>query len=305
LTYPIFHEVRFDLDADWQILLREEKSSSPLDVGSFRSLIELFPEVNQADKRAKLEAALRTRNPVGFRFKAGVLEGLRVHLVLFPRDTGLIEAVLRWAPVQAVLSWEEQLLFNGDVMEWLLDHSRDMVVIVSPIFEVMYFNDAAEKFVQTYLQQQLKLQADYWPLVALSDEREFLDKVNRAFAGEVVNWPEREVLLPNQQTRWLSSTFFPVRNRAARLFGVALLYHDIHEEKIVREEVKRQSQKLAHISFYQSHRIRRHVANQLALIEIFEEELLGGEARRLFELFRAETQRLDAVIRDITNDIYS
>lgn len=267
--------------------------------------MDLFPELRDGQLRDRLETACREQRSEGLRFEAAALDDMQAHLALIPTESQIMEAVLRWSPPQAKLTWQQRLLFDGDVMEWLLDHSSDMVVIVSPIFEVMYFNEPAETFLAQHFQQQIALGVDFWTYVSPSYERDFLDKVNQAFAGEVVKWQERKITLPDQKVRWVSSTFFPVRNDADRLFWVALLYHDIHEEKMVREEVTRQQEKLARISFHQSHRIRRHVANQLALIEMIQEEELSGVNRRMFEWLKAEIQRLDAVIHEVTNDIYS
>jgi len=267
--------------------------------------MELFPETSNGDVRERLETACQNRQSESVRFRAEALSGIQVHLIVIPIAAESMEAIVRWAPPQAVLTWEQRLLFDGDVMEWLLDHSRDMVLIVSPIFEVMYFNQPAEAFIRRYFESQIQIGDDFWPYVPPSNQRTFLEKVNQAFAGEVVYWPERKVPLFNQEIRWMSSTFFPVRNQAGRMFGVALLYHDIHQEKLIREEIDKQNEKLAHISFNQYHRIRRHVANQLALIDMILGEAPEGDNLRLLNLLKHETQRLDEVIHQITDEIYS
>lgn len=302
-----YREAWLQLDLQWNVQAIDTPYEELKQYQS-RPLPRLLPELFRSDRKEQLLRACEQKERISFRIEASRLEQM-AHAVFLPQDEQ-VDLILRWAPVQADLSWQQRMYFDGNVMELMLDHSRDAAFVISPIFEVMYYNARAAGDIKRHFNCDLSLRDDFWQFVLPGTETLFLERINRALQGEVVHWAERPLLFPSQETRWYSSTFFPVRNYRNELFGVGLLYYDMHELKSAQEEVQQHQQKLSHISFNQSHRIRRHVANLLALEEMLLEELTAKEdlapsLRNLLTLVQGETERLDQVIHEVTAEIYS
>jgi PAS domain-containing protein len=297
----LYREARIKLNQDWSIT-QLDTDADQLDAYQGKPLSALLPELFEGEADQRRQIARQQQTSISFRFQASQL-GQMAHAIWLPKAPET-EMVLRWSPAKATISWSQRLLFDGEVMERILNHTLDLAMVISPIFEVMYFNQAAYQRIKQSFDHELQLRDDFWRFVISGDEEGFLDRINRAFTGKTVHH-ESQIEALNGPPRWFHHTYFPVHDDKGELFGIALLYQDVDDLKQAQAEVQHQQRKLSHISFHQSHRIRRHVANLIGLISLIEEKTMSDEARRLLKLAGDETGRLDEVIHEITNDIYS
>lgn len=299
-TQETFNEVELMVDREHRVLQAKGKKT-PFKAWQGELLADLLPELYEEGQAQPFPRPEGENTSHGYRFRASKLSQT-VHVVAMPREGGW-KLLLRSAPQHTQVSWEKRLSFNGKVMKLLLDHTRDICFIVSPLFEVMHFNQRARETLRQQYQRDIQLGDDFWDFILPGREEDFLNYFNRALEDEVTQQREHRLHFPSEDSNWYESTFFPVRNQENQIFGVALLYHDIDALKQTQAEVEIHREKLAKVSYEQSHRIRRHVANLLGLSDMVPQADLPPEAQQWIQMMLLETQRLDGVIQEIVQQL--
>ena len=299
------HEVKLEVDPAWNIVNVTDSRNEMTHLVT-RSIPELFPGLNLSDLLGEVPTGSNGRRMPGVRVVSEELQCV-AHLIFEKKIENGIRLRLRKAPLDLVESWKKNLPPRGEVLKQILDHTRDICIILSPIFEVHYFNQTARELLSHWYQRDLKVGEDFWQYLLAGTEKNFLKDFNQALNGRVIRRPQKKLTFPIQESRWFESTFFPVRDEEKRIFGIAVMYHDIDKVKLLQAERDLQRKTLMDISYHQSHLIRSHVANLMGLSELLQEEdvNLPGKIGELVSMVKGEAQRLDAVIHAITNEIHS
>ena len=147
------------------------------------------------------------------------------------------------------------------------DSSSSSHMLIDRDFNIIDFNKATATFIKSLHNKQVKQGKNALQYISPSYHDQFVDCLNRAFEGKKSN---KEILInyPDQESKWWSISFEPVKEEDGSINSVAYSASNISESKLLQAKVLAQNESLINIAHIHSHEYRKPVASILGLMEL-------------------------------------
>ena len=195
---------------------------------------------------------------------------------------------------------QEQLQSSENKLRAIIDSTNDNNILLAPDYTVLSFNKAAAESVKMFFHTELQEGQDFRQYVVESLTEDFKRYFERALAGEVIK-EEIEVKIDNKHCIWFMVSFYPVFDKTNKLIGVSYNTSNIDKAKKAELLLKNQNDRLKEIAYFQSHHMRRPVANILGLISILDRKNLSKDNEIIFGYLLKVSQELDKIIHQIVD----
>ncbi len=177
-------------------------------------------------------------------------------------------------------------------LQAVLENSNDAFVLASLDFRVMSFNKSFEQYIKNFLHKQPFVGDDLREFIEPAALEGFYKNFSLASQGETV---KTERILLNI---WFEINYYPVYVEG-EMIGVSISFTNIDQRKQYEFKLKLQNQKLAEIAQFQSHNVRRPLANILGLTQLIPTLEDADELRLTIGYLEQSAQSLDEVIQSI------
>ncbi|GAB4490006.1 MAG: hypothetical protein OHK0045_13950 [Raineya sp.] len=187
---------------------------------------------------------------------------------------------------------EEKVRKSEYLLKAILNSTSDTNILVDTKGQILSFNKAAAKDMQSLYQKEIKVGQNMIAEYGLPNTKEaFKNDFLLALSGKEVA-AERLLSFPSGEQVWVSLRMFPVFNEKGEVWAVSLNYTNI-------DRLKKQHAQLEEIARLQSHGIRRPLTSILGLIDIIDKNELSPENLKILEYLKYAALELDMVIHQI------
>ncbi len=195
---------------------------------------------------------------------------------------------------------EQQLLMSS-----IVNSSNDAIISKTLDGFVTSWNYGAEKVLGYAAKEIIGHHiSTIIPLELRQEEKEILEKVS---AGHSVDHFETKRINKDGTILDVSITVSPIRDSLGKVVGSSKILRDVTHEKRTQNLLKHQNEKLLEIAYFQSHIVRKPVANVLGLISLIDvSHPEAPENLALIPMLEVASKELDDVIHQIvkkTNEI--
>lgn len=190
------------------------------------------------------------------------------------------------------------------VLTAIYNSTRSVRFLVDPNYKILFFNKTAyENIILVYQKKPKNGESifNYLKNILNITDSDFKNDLGRALQGEYV-LRENEIQHLDSLL-WFHTEYYPVY-MDTKLIGVSISARDITAKKQNEIFTLKQNAILKDIVFFQSHQVRRPVANILGIINCFDKSNLSEVNKELIELLDTTTQELDAIIKTIVTSAY-
>jgi PAS domain S-box-containing protein len=181
----------------------------------------------------------------------------------------------------------------------LFNHISEGVIAMKKIegkFIITDFNDGAEKLDKKSKKEVLgKEVSDVYPGTEIGG---FTDYIEEAFQKGYASFPILRYK-DEKLDSWRKGEFYKLPNNE-----VVCVYHDITEEIIQLEQLKKYNEKLEEIAFKASHEVRAPVASILGLMQLIDFNDLSPNNKAALQHMKSSVEKLDHTVRDIVKVSY-
>jgi PAS domain S-box-containing protein len=181
----------------------------------------------------------------------------------------------------------------------LFNHISEGVIVMKKIdgkFIITDFNDGAEKLDKKSKKEVLgKEVSAIYPGTEIGG---FADYIEEAFQKGYASFPILRYK-DEKLDSWRKGEFYKLPNNE-----VVCVYHDITEEIIQLEQLKKYNEKLEEIAFKASHEVRAPVASILGLMQLIDFNDLSPNNKMALQHMKNSVDKLDKTVRDIVKVSY-
>jgi PAS domain S-box-containing protein len=225
--------------------------------------------------------------------KNGQFEGL-----VFKKDLVSYLASQNIKQREQIQSDDQEIKRSQRILNAIYNSTHSIRFLISPDYSILFYNKAANKLAFSLLRKKMKIGDNftlYYPQL-LYQKLDFKSDFEKALKGEQIVRENEVVHL--DESRWIKTEYYPVYTHE-KLIGVSISSHDITERKRNEVFLEQQSKALKDIIFFQSHEVRRPVANILGIIQLIDKTQLTLNNREAIELLAKATTEFDNIIRQI------
>jgi PAS domain S-box-containing protein len=184
------------------------------------------------------------------------------------------------------------------ILNALFDSTQSVIFVVSPNYEIMFFNRLAYISCLRLYQKKLKKGENFQDYFAGQDNSNmeaFKNEFDKTLNGENIA-TEKEIAHPDGSSTWVRLEFYPV-NEDGSLIGVALSFTNINNQKAYEAHIKEQNRIFKGIAWVLSHKTRQPLASLLGLLNILNKNDLSDYNKEVVELMEDTAKKLDIIIR--------
>ncbi len=181
----------------------------------------------------------------------------------------------------------------------LFSHISEGVIVMKKVegkFIITDFNNGAEKLDKKSKEDVMGREvSNIYPGTEIDG---FTDYIEEAFQKGYSSFP----ILRYKDERldsWRKGEFYKLPNEE-----VVCVYHDITDEIIQLEQLKKYNEKLEEIAFKASHEVRAPVASILGLMQLIDFSNLSKENKTVLEHMKNSVEKLDHTVREIVKVSY-
>ena len=233
--------------------------------------------------------------------KSGGYIWIEVFLINLLHNESVKSYVVTYRDITERKKLEEQQL----LMSSIVNSSNDAIISKTLDGIITSWNYGAEK-VLGYAAKEIigKHISMIVPLDLKQEEEKILERVS---AGHSVDHFETQRISKDGTILDVSITVSPIRDSLGKVVGSSKILRDISNEKKTQRLLKYQNEKLLEIAHFQSHIVRKPVANVLGIINLIDVNTpQAPENLELIPMLEEASKELDDVIHQIikkTNEI--
>lgn len=195
---------------------------------------------------------------------------------------------------------EIEIKKSDKILNAIYNNTHSVRLIIDPYYSIIFFNKTANEKAISFLQKPIKVGdncKEYIDALLYADHH-FNDDFKNALSGEHVV-REKEITLDGQAI-WIKTEYYAVYEEE-NFIGVSINSIDITERMKNEMIIKRQNKALRQISFFQSHEVRRPVANILGLVQLLDMSELKEQDKETIEHLLKTTLEFDSIIKKIVD----
>ncbi len=236
-----------------------------------------------------LTGATTTRRPFSHLKKDGTIiyvEVLSYKVIFDSRAARLVVPI----DVTEQLTNKAKLEAALEKMEHTLESISDGHFSLSPDGTVTYWNKSAEAL--TGVVKADIMNKVFWEVVPEAINSGFINQVERALAsGAVMKFEEYF----SKTNRWFYTSVYPEPD------GVAIYFQDITELKRHQQELRLKNQHLKEMAYFNSHEVRRPLANIMGLYHLLTSvpDVSAAEKEEIITKIQLSCEDIDKVIKRI------
>lgn len=194
---------------------------------------------------------------------------------------------------------EEEKTLHENRFKQLFNHISEGVVTLKKFgqkFIITDFNRGAEKL--DHKNSAEVIGKDVLEVFPGTETSGFYDYIEEAYQKGYAQYPILKYQDENSDA-WRKGEFYKLPNEE-----IVCVYHDITEEIIQLEQLKKYNEKLEEIAFKASHEVRAPVASILGLMQLIDLSELSENNQQVLEHMKSSVEKLDQTIRDIVKVSY-
>jgi PAS domain S-box-containing protein len=258
-----------------------------------RLIWDVFPEVKDTYFYRRYQQAITEKRSIHFE---DLYTPLRVWLSVnaYPSENGLTAF---FVDITEQKRMQETIYMNEQNLRASIDNTEDLIWTVDKDLKIISSNASFKNRMRQITGQEVNaLQKEYF---TKESYREWISYYDRAFGGE--KFAVIRKFEVNKTERFEDVRFNPMYDRVGNIIGVSCFSRDITEQQRHILMIEEQNEKLRQISWFQSHELRKPVANIIGLTALINKEHFTShpETLRLLEYLETSSQELDLVIRKI------
>lgn len=199
--------------------------------------------------------------------------------------------------VKKLIKNKQKIKETDHVLEALYNSTNSVRFLVDKDYKILFFNKKASQNALALLDKEIKLGdslTDYALVATERNDSTFKADFEKALGGEMVS-REREILYEHKKF-WFKTEFYPVYMEN-ELIGVSINTFDITPKKEAAYYIENQNKAMRDLIGFQSHRVRRPVANIMGLVQVLDKEELSDHNAIIIEKLDLAAKELDEVIR--------
>ncbi|MDP1763939.1 MAG: hypothetical protein Q8L07_08645 [Sediminibacterium sp.] len=198
----------------------------------------------------------------------------------------------------------EEFKKSEKILTAIYNSTRSVRLLVAPDYTILFFNKTADENIILFQRKKLKIGdnfMNYAKDILKTTDSSLKSDFETALTGEYVI-RENEIQ-HNDSSLWVKTEYNPVYIDN-KLIGVSISSRDISERKKNEFLIKKQIEAFKDIVTFQSHEVRRPVANILGIINSLDRSTLSEKNRELIELLDITTKQLDDIIKAVVTKAY-
>lgn len=137
---------------------------------------------------------------------------------------------------------QRQLKISESKLRAVLESSPASVILLSPNYQVLLFNQVAQKMAKELFQKEMKMGESFLPFVAENTKEDFYPSFAKALQGKHIRMERRRSF--EDKKIWFQIEYAPVYDDREELIGVSLITTNIDEQKNIQEQLKDSENKL-------------------------------------------------------------
>jgi PAS domain S-box-containing protein len=191
---------------------------------------------------------------------------------------------------------ELELTENRKILNAIYNSSSEAWTFIDTDFKIRFANKAAKTIAMQLFGKSYGFGDSYFDFVLPEFQEEFKKLAQQALSGEKV------IVNKNAGKSYWEVILEPVRlHDNSDIIGISSIVKDITTLKLREERILSQNELLKEITWHQSHGLRRHVANILALCDLLNNYKSDFEKEReqFIEFIFEECRSMDEVIHKI------
>lgn len=210
----------------------------------------------------------------------------------------LIGVAMNIRDIDARKKAEIELEQSRQMLKAIYNSSSEGWTFIDQDLKIRFTNKVAKRISRKFFGREPQLEDCFMDYVPPEWRGEFKTYVTRVLQGEKIT-SVRKV-----KEEWWETTLEPVfLNDQDEIIGFSSIIKDITELKKREEHILTQNELLKEITWHQSHGLRRHVANILALCDLLNNHTADFEEdrERFIDFIFQESKSMDEVIHKIVN----
>lgn len=195
----------------------------------------------------------------------------------------------------------KKLRHSENKLRAILESTNDANLLISPDYKIISFNKQAAIQTEAVFGKPLEVGATMKDFILPNDFDDFYADTKRALNGEYIHL-ERKIFF-GDASAWLEVNYIPAYDPDSKLVGFTFSSTNITERKTDALKIVQQDERLKHITWQQSHELRRHVVNIMGLYNLIklEDNLSAEEKLQHLDTLLSEVKELDITIHEIVS----
>jgi len=200
----------------------------------------------------------------------------------------------------------DKLISDEEYLRLLINNTDDPIWLVGTDYKIIECNKSFKKWVRCFI----GLELDKGDNVLYDGlDKLYLEKFEMCYQLALSGRSFRSVedMNVDNQLRYTTVGFSPVRDKDNQIIGVSCFARDITEQRKHLLKIEEQNTALREIAFIESHKVRGPVATILGLQQLFNTDDPGDPMNiEVLEGIRKVSHDLDIIIREVvrkSNDI--
>ncbi|MCK9404751.1 MAG: PAS domain S-box protein [Chitinophagaceae bacterium] len=198
----------------------------------------------------------------------------------------------------------EEIKKSEKILTAIYNSTHSVRLLVAPDYTILFFNKTAYETTILFQRKKLKIGdnfMNYAKDILKTTDSSLKSVFETALTGEYVI--REDEIRHNDSSLWVKTEYNPVYIDN-KLIGVSISSRDISERKKNEFLIKKQIDAFKDIVTFQSHEVRRPVANIFGIINSLDRSTLSEKNRELIELLDITTKQLDDIIKAVVTKAY-
>lgn len=178
--------------------------------------------------------------------------------------------------------------------------SDDLIIFLSPNFEILHFNKAQEDFVYLVLNKKIRIGSDFKALFNTPDFDFILKPIEQILLDKRPFDVEHEMITSKGGHKdWVNIRLLPIFDDESKFIGITALTKNISQKKEIETKYLNQIKSLENIAWRHSHEMRAPLSNILGLAKQLKKSkhLFNENDADLLRYLETEAEKLDKIIK--------
>jgi PAS domain S-box-containing protein len=178
--------------------------------------------------------------------------------------------------------------------------SEDLIIFLSPNYEILHFNKAQEDFVFLVLNKKIHLGNNVKDLLNTPNFNFIFKPIEKILQDKKPTIFEHQLITSKGgHKEWVSINLLPIYDDESTFIGITILTKNISQKKEIESKYLFQIQNLENIAWRHSHEMRAPLSNILGLAKQLKKSkhLLDDQNAELLTYLETEAEKLDKIIK--------
>ena len=178
--------------------------------------------------------------------------------------------------------------------------SEDLIIFLSPNYEILHFNKAQEDFVFLVLNKKIHLGNNVKDLLDTPNFNFIFKPIEKILQDKKPTIFEHQLITSKGgHKEWVSINLLPIYDDESTFIGITILTKNISQKKEIESKYLFQIQNLENIAWRHSHEMRAPLSNILGLAKQLKKSkhLLDDQNTELLTYLETEAEKLDKIIK--------